>query len=404
MSGFGRTCGLMVIVGLAVLLLLAACGGTGHKTRPGPIVPPTEQDQGVDIEAILATAAPEGIDAELWETLKSALVGEIVRTSAPQPYEASYNWSVTSDGFRWDNSFMSADGSDDSVVDIEDLVPIAERYEYYVERWTQDAAELRCAQDIEELARDWGLSCSGFRVEFSNASAEEGFAVIGSVHYDDYVDTTSVSRRYTFPCETRGLEPFWVRIWALDSAGEDLGYEVWEAPVTELEDPHGGAPDDYPLGEFALSLLTAQPPAVTWSTANLMTDGNQDGVVNDFDVGPIEDWCGAITAEEPLSTVADYDGTGVITTTDVTPLVAYGWGLTVEYFIVEVSAASAEEGFLADGTVDYFDSAGFNEFGFRYYEYEIAAPPEVPTYWVRVVPYSVEDERGSPGEVLEMSG
>jgi hypothetical protein len=236
-------------------------------------------------------------------------------------------------------------------------------------------------------------------VEFSNTSAEDGFTVAATVDYDDDADTVSGWRReYTYPCETRGLEPLWVKIWALDSAGEDLGFEVWEAPVAGSD----GAPDSYPRGEFALSLLTAQPPTVTWSTANLMPDGNQDGVANDFDLGPIEDWWGADTAEEPLSTVADYSGDGSIDLTDHSALGHYGWGLTVEYFVVEVSAASANDGFVEDGTVDYFASVGFNEFGFRYYEYAIAAPPEVPTYWVRVVPYSVEDERGAPGAVVQV--
>jgi len=403
MNVFVKTFGFVVTVCVACVLL-AACGGSGGKTRPGPIAPPTEREEGVDVEAILATSAPQGIDEAIWEMLKAELVGQLRRKTATQMDEIEINLSGERGhgiGVAWDNRFMHADGSGNGIVDIADLSPIAMHYgsdEHYYADYDGDG-RVNLA-DIVVMARSFGFSCSGFCVGFSTTSKHSGFNIEGAVAYADYAYLSSGWRRiYQFPCETRGLEPLWIKVWVLDNAGEELGYKVWEAPLSNLWNP----PMAY-YGGFELVLIETHPPTVRWSTANVLLDGNQDGNANMFDVWAIGRWLGSFTDMEPLCTVVDYSLDGHIDVSDVTPFAMYGYGRSVGSFVVEVSAVSAEDGFIADGTVDYFDSAGFNEFGFRYYEYTVAAPPESEPYWVRVVPYSVEDERGAPGTVVQVGG
>jgi len=409
MNGLAKTCGLIVIVG-AACVLLAACGGADARRLPsiseaGDGAQPA-LEQNADIAEILAAPVPDGVDAALWEMLTQELAEELGQKSATQADEiefyigGEYGFGI---GVAWDNAFMRADGSGNGIVDIADLSPIAMHYGSKEHPYADyNGGGVVNLADIVVMAQSFGLSCSGFRVEFSGTSDEEGFSVAGTVAYADYIYLWDRWRRiYAFPCETRGLEPLWVRVWVLDKTGYGKGFQVWEAPLSKLKGP----PTAYYSPGFELSLLETQPPSVTWSTHNLLPDGNQDGVVNMFDKWPIGRWYGANTDDKPLSTVVDYNRDGRVGIADVSGLaIGITNGYSVGSFVVEVSAVSAEDGFVADGTVDYFDSAGFNEFGFRYYEYTIAAPPEVPTYWVRVVPYDIDGDRGEPGTVVQVGG
>jgi len=409
MNGLAKTCGLIVIVG-AACVLLAACGGADARRLPsisavGDGAQPT-LEQSADVAEILAAPVPEGVDAALWDMLKAELAEELSRKSAAQTDEIELNLNpmyAWGSGVAWDNEFLRADGSGNGIVDIADLSPIAMHYGSREHRYADyDGNGIVNLADIVVMARSFGLSCSGFCVEFSNTSESIGFNLADTVSYANYTHRRFDGRRiYAFPCETRGLEPLWVRVWVLDKTGYGKGFQVWEAPLSKLKGPLA----TYYLGDFELTNMETQPPSVTWSTDNLLPDGNQDGVVNMFDKWPIARWYGANTDDEPLSTVIDYNRDGRVGIADVSGLaIGITNGYSVGSFVVEVSATSAEDGFIADGTVDYFDSAGFNEFGFRYYEYTIAAPPENLVYWVRVVPYSVEDERGAPGTVVQVGG
>jgi len=394
MNGFVKTCGFIVIAGL-MCLLLTACGGSGGKTHPGPIVLPTEQEQGVDIAATLAAPVPDGVEPELWEMLKAELVEELVRKNAAQEEEIEINWYPYTDGIGWSNAFMRPDGSCNGIVDIADLTPIAIHYgsEDHSYADYNDDGVVNIA-DIVEMARKFGLSCSGFRVEFSGTSEDSGFSVAGTYGYDDYEAREGNWRVYRIRCDTRE-SPLWVRVWALDNSGSEIGCQVFRVPL-------GGS--SAPSGCCWPTILHTQPPTITWSTAYIIPDGNQDGVVDWFDAGFLTEFGGALISEQPLLTVADYDRDGRIWLPDITPFVMHLFE-SIGYFVIEVSAGSTmDEDFIADGTVDYFENVGFNEFGFRYYEYEIAAPPEVPTYWVRVVPYGINGVPGVPSNAIEMGG
>jgi len=397
-----RFAGLITItLVISCALILAACGGADARRLPsisavGDGAQPA-LEQNADIAEILAAPVPDGVEPELWDMLKNKLAIELGKKTVAQEWDIELEWSYSSVGIAWTNGFMRPDGSGNGVVDIADLSPIAMHYGSREHRYADYNGDgVVNIADIVELARKFGLSCSGFRVEFSNASAEEGFAYAGTVGYEEYFLELRWVRFYRFPSETRPEHPYWARVWVLNSAGRTIGYRVYEVKAVT-----GGVPPRCAICD--LRMLHESSSTVIWSTKYIITDGNQDGVVNLFDAGGILDWWQVHTVEEPLSAVADYDAGGSVGIEDFGPL-SLDFGACIGSFVVEVSATSAEDGFLADGTVDYFDSAGFNEYGFRYYEYTIAAPPENLVYWVRVVPYDIDGDRGEPCEAIEMGG
>jgi hypothetical protein len=397
-----------VIAALALMVALAlACGGGGgHKTPVAPIILPPPVDTNPDVEEVQNTPVPQGVDAAVWATLTTELVSQLETMTEEDRDPIEFDWRDTGIGVAWDNSFMRPDGNDDGRVDVLDLVPLAE---HFGEEWNNSDGPIYAdyehdkvinLADVAWVARNYGLTCGGFQVEFSTQSADAGFVVAGTVNYGDYyyMDSTSLSRQYRFACETRGLEPLWARITALDSDGAVLGTQVWDAPITE-----NPRPADFGYMTSQPALLSSQPPIITWSTEKLIHDGNQDGVVNRFEVGAMADWFGARTSEEPQCAVADFDGNGVIGISDL-EAAGMRWSMTIENFIVQVSTTSADEGFTPNGTVAYFDSTGFNAGGFRYYNYEIASPPAGVTFWVRVVPVGYDGTSGDPSDAVEFVG
>jgi hypothetical protein len=394
---------LIAVAGLAALLV--ACGG-GHKRKLpiSPIVPDQGQQQETNpwVEEVENTPLPDGIDAEVWAALTTELITLLEGMTEEDRDPVEFDWKAEFYGFgaSWDSRFMRFDSNDDARVDVLDLIPLAE---HFGEDWVDGGGgpdEIDYERDyvidlddVGPIARNYGLTCSGFQVELSSESAEAGFEVAGTVDYDD----TGLHGWYRFPCETRGLEPLWLRVTVLDDGGEPLASQVWDVPMVDEETTPLEVPNGTHFGVIQIEGLPRENPTVTWSTQNLMPDGNQDGVVNLFDGWALADLFGSVD-EDPARVLGDYDGNGQVSIADVTPA-AMHQNNNVDNFVVEVSTTSPDDGFTENGTVGYFDSVGFNEFGFRYYEYEIANPPAEP-FWVRVVPYGLNGDRGEPSEAV----
>ncbi len=254
--------------------------------------------------------------------------------------------------------------------------------------------------DVTALARSCGMSCSGFRTEYSTEWENSGFSPGGFISYDDYrinMPNFNTDRRlFVYPSDTASENPYWMRVWAINRNGEDIGYHVFEVAAEKGLYP--------PIGSLALAILSSSPPAITWNTMNLkMADGNQDGTTNQFDLAFVSELFGIDTLENPQYSVMDYDDDGLIGVSDVTG-VGTGFLLGVDSYLIELSTQSSDEGFAANGTVEYLDSAGFNANGFRYYEYTIASSPVGVPYWVRVTPVAPNGEIGIPSDAVEFGG
>jgi hypothetical protein len=393
--------------GLAVVLLAAlltvACGGHGATTpsAPASLSTATEPAPGnTAVAEILAAPVPEGVDPALWGKLTHELAGELRTCASPNPENPTVNWYPRSHGITFVVSYMHCDYSGNGVVDIADLVPIAmyfgeDRLEG--DHWYYDYNHSGCIDigDISVIAREYGYSCSGFNVEFSQVSGEAGFARMGTI---DYRDNDSFfgwpdSRSYLIPCDTRMPGPLWVRLSILDKSSRAFCRVVNE--VSLLGTYWEAKPE-----AFTIYQTSAASPTISWSTMSLgMADGNQDGVSNYFDMGASIELMNAYVGDRREYTVLDYDRDGWASMADISRVAISFWW-SIGRFQVEVSTEFAEEGFLPNGSVDFFASRGFNEFGFRWYEYRIASPPEGVPYWVRVVPYSFEDLPGTPSNAL----
>lgn len=393
-----------VIAALALMLALAlACGG-GRKTPVAPIITPPPDNTNPNVEEVQNTPVPQGIDAAMWATLTTELISQLETMTEADRDQVKFNWIPTGIGPGWDNAFMRPDGNNDDRVDVLDLVPLAQ---HFGEEWVNGEGHPTFADyksdgkidlaDVSMVAHNYGLACGGYKVEFSTTSAEEGFSAAGSLGYADYFSSSAEGslRWFRFACDTKYLEPLWIKVSVTDNAGATIASQIW-AP----ENPIGPSAANYTERTSQPAVLPAISNTITWSTHNLLPDGNQDGVTNAYDSGAVADWFGDV-ADCPLAAVADYDDSGIVGVSDVA-LTSNHFGWSVEYFIIEVSSTSASSGFASVGQVEYVNSTGFNEGGFRYYEFTIPSPPSMP-YWARIVPVGYDGDYGDPSDAVEFT-
>jgi hypothetical protein len=386
---------LIIVVALAAALAVAACGSDEWHSAFGEnsIPQACEPDTSAQVAKVLATPAPEGVDTALWEMLKNELARELAAKTSSQAGELLVNWTPWIEGVRWDNQFMRADGNDDGIINIADLTPIVLHFGErgntradYNENQEVDVA------DITQIALAYGLNCGGFVVEYSSTSPDEGYEFAASLDYSDYYRTFQQVRQYRTECYPWEHPYLSVRLHILDRKGSEIGISVCNVPV-------GGY---FPGGSPELTVSNSAPTIISWSTYALLPDANQDGAADWFDVGWLEELFGADVAERPESQVADYNLDGVVGIPDL-PIVAVGLHHGIQSFEIEVSTQSFEEGFVHNGSVDYFSSSGFDLGGFRYYEYEISSPPPGGHYWVRAVSVGQNGESGHPGPAVEIT-
>jgi hypothetical protein len=402
----------MLALMAALAMLFCACGGNAKSLQTPALSPSAPPDSAGVISQVLAAQAPDGVDAELWDILRNELVRELgakacERTVSTLNTDLPMNSYYRGIGRGWDDEFMRPDGSGNGIVDIGDLSTIVMHYHHradYINAPGKVADYNNDGKvslgDVTALARSYGMSCSGFRTEYSTSGEDSGFTPGGFVSYGDYriglPNVPTERRLYVYPSDTANDSPYWMRVWAVDNDGKDIGYHTFEVSVTKGTYPPAGSP--------APEILPGESAIITWDTKSLlMADGNQDGTVNLFDYAFLWELYGTNTIENPLFLVMDYYYDGLIEAKDLSPFTR-SFLNSVGSYLIELSTESADAGFVANGTVDYLASAGFNANGFRYYEYTIASSPVGVPYWVRVTPVGPNGELGVPSVAVEFGG
>lgn len=379
----------------AFAILLCACGRNAKSLQTPALSSSAPADSAEVISQVLAAQAPEGVDAELWDMLKNELARELETKSARLVKELTISWIPRTDGVQWGNEFMSVDGSDNGIVDLEDITPIALNYGSDVNYCDYNHDGIVDVKDITPIARNYGLSCSGFIVEYSSTSANEGFSVAANVDYAEYITKSNQHRLFAAVCYPWEQPNLWVRIRTLDKDGIEIGSNVHEIGVGGASPPPHRSPN--------LSVSSTVPPKIIWDNAGLLADGNQDGATDWFDAGFITEYYQGNTTEHPEYEVFDYNSDGQINISDMIP-VAMTYHYAIARFVIELSTTSADEGFAFHGERNYTDSTDINSGGFRYYEYEITSPPVGIPYWVRIVPIGRDDTLGLPSTSVQFGG
>jgi hypothetical protein len=388
---------LLLILPLAFIAILAAlltgCGGKRETAQLPVIAANMQEDSASAISEVLAAPVPEGVEPALWAMLRDELALQLETKGVRSVEEMTMAWNPLPNGAEWNNEFLYVDGSDNGIVDLADITPIAINYGSTEVRYCDYNFDgIVDVKDVTRIAQNYGLSCSGFIVDFSSTSADAGFGGATNFSYSDYFKKTDQHRSYRTTFYPWNEPSLWVRIRTLDKDGIEIGSNVFNVGVGGTSPPNRSRD---------ISLLSGVPPAVIWDTGGLFADGNQDGAVDWFDLGYITEYFLGNVTEHPEYAVFDYDGNGVINIGDMNPVVMTYYR-AIAKFEIQLSTTSADEGFVLKGEVNYTDSTGLNSGGFRYYEYEIVSPPVGVTYWVRVVPIGRDEQYGLPSTAVEI--
>ena len=374
-----------------------------------------------------AYPCPDGVEPELWAMLKEKLVEEMQKRTSSDEKAGIFNeangfrlWAWY-DGLVWFGPILWGDGSRDGVVGIADLMTIAINWGRDIESEVlDDPKEMYLdydrnghvgISDVTVLARNWGQRGDTYIVEWS-LSSEGPWNLAEDVNYGEFSETVLVMEhvpinentylgvwepyvKYYAFLDVHDQKRMYAQVTKVHHEGQAASYE---AITVAFSDPH--RPPTSGIRDIAT--VPDEVNTITWSTLQIMADGNQNGITEVLDTEVMFENYGKIVFEHPLAAVADYNDDGLIFIGDY-DYVYIDWGCCTERFTVEISVESADTGFWTDGEVDYFeDCAGYTEYGFRYYEYQIQSPPETP-HWVRVTPW-FEDMSGVPSDPIEMGG
>jgi hypothetical protein len=418
---------LIVVIALALALALVACGSNGrHNALGGNSIPQASApDTSVQVAEVLATPAPEGVDEALWNMLRDELVRELGERQASQTADEELpEWgqnyfscqSCYVEGSRrvtWNNTFFRGDGSQDGIVNVADLVPLAMHFGEATQTipaagvadYNQDGAV--GITDVSVLAMNFGKTCSNFKVEISVVSRRTDYSTSTTFSFEEWAETRAdgfADYSYDF---SPGIVPVaWVRVTALNTAGEAIAYDTCVLAYNEPGPGGSYRPPYFPVEN--LTVHNSQEGTITWSSSFFEGDGTGDERVDTVDVDPIAMHFSQTTTVTPEATCADYDRNGTVNFLDLDCL----WDHLYEIcsgFVVEVSTMSATNGFTVGGYPTFWDIANTerNEFGFRVFEYTIQSPPVAPSYWVRITPY-YEDQNtnrflGLPSDAVEIT-
>jgi hypothetical protein len=427
-GGFTQSRRLLTLIAsiACIAAILGACGGGNPRsvtTAPGVIMPvAVSSDVNPQVAEILAAPVPEGVDTALWDTLKNELARELEARKASQVTEEelpewewgsiwSYSYYDYNNGTRsviWDTGFFRGDGSQNGIVDVPDLATIAQHFGQsmrlteaaYVADYDGDFTV--GIADISVLAKNFGKTCSSFKVEVSEVSRQAGFSTSKTLGYGESDGKTSHgfnSYMYEF---APGIATFaWARVIAYNAEGMAISCD------TCLLDYGSGPGPYFPVNDLAV--LDAQAGSVTWSSAFFEGDGDDDSEVTMNDIMPISMFWGQDTAVNHLATRADYDHNGIIDMLDLDSFLDH-YGERCSGFLVELSTTSATSAFIADGDPSWNACANLplSEFGFRVFEYTLQSRPAATPYWVRVTPYcdgaGPARSLGLPSAAVEFGG
>lgn len=382
---------------LLTLLIAGGCGGSSRLTATPSGVPAPQAivDYTQAANEVLAAPVPVGIAPQLWNELTAELANQLKSVSRDEVpptlrvEEPSIEFSARPDGIHWRGPALYGDGNLDGVVDIADLTVIAAHYgqspgttERFVD-YNQDGNVN--VSDVSKLAQNWGKRTYVYTIEWSYSPTGQ-FRPMPDDVSAYFAEFIGVSVNYFVPFDGHGIRSLYYRLTYLKTEGLLI---TSHSITIAASDPY--QPPTFPVNDLANA--GGLPGHLSWSTRGVMPDGNQNGITEIYDIDALALHFGQQWTDPEgnnyfqVAAVADYSGDGTVGVVDVTPL-RLSWGSYITRFVVSVSTVSASEGFNEVGEVDYFtDFAGYNEFGFRYYEFTIPSPPATP-YWVTVTPYA----------------
>jgi hypothetical protein len=382
---------------ILLALLTSGCGGSSQLTTVPQAVstPLAVVDYAQAADEVLATPVPDGVTPQLWNELTTELANQLKQASReevpPEIVDTDFNIELMAgyDGIHWSGPALSGDGNLDGIVDVADLTVIASNYgqapPFGSSHLDYNHDGMVNIADVSILARDWGKRGNTYKVERST-SATGPYSLITEVPYGEFKEYYNFKNQYLVDYDGRGVRTLYFRLTCRRYEGSTITSRNF---IVAASDPY--RPPVEPVTD--LTVVDAVAGAVTWSVNGVMPDGNQNGITEIYDIDALTLYFGQQWTDPEGDSyfqgaaVADYIGDGVVSVSDVTPIRIY-WGSYITHFVIKVSAASATEGFNEVGDVDYFtDFAGYNEFGFRYYEFTIPSPP-APPYWVTVTPYA----------------
>ncbi len=382
---------------ILLALLVAGCGGSSQLTATPQAVstPPATVDYAQAADEVLAAPIPDGVAPQLWDELTTELANQLKQVSRDEVpptlllSEPKIEFSARPDGIHWNGPSLHGDGNLDGVVDIADLTVIAAHYsqspgttESYIDYNLDGTVNV---SDVSKLAQNWGKRTYTYTIEWSYSPTGQFRPMPDDVsaYFEDLHGATAT---YFVSFDGHGIRTLYYRL----TYRKNEGLLITSHSITiAASDPY--QPPSEPVSD--VTAVVSSAGTITWSTRSVMPDGNQNGITEIYDIEKLAQLFGQQWTDpdgdsySQGAAVADYSGDGIVGVADIAPLRMY-WGSYITRFVISVSAVSATEGFNEVGEVDYFaDFAGYNEYGFRYYEFTIPSPPP-PPYWVTVTPYA----------------
>ncbi len=242
----------LTVVTIAFALALSTCGGSHRVAPPDQVYPPFQAVIDPSLDSTLAELAaletPDGVDAELFAELKSALrealdqrfspltpnpssltPAKLVSTPPTGDANRVTDLAITDNGggnytLSWHYQ-NAGDYDQNGTIGISDITPIAMHYGE-----TYDIEDVNCLlavidgsgngvvdiADITPIAMNYGVDCAGYRIEGAD-TVEGPFTEVDTVDYNVMVPT----ERKHFTYDLSGLEYEYYQVVSYDSEGAE---------------------------------------------------------------------------------------------------------------------------------------------------------------------------------------
>jgi len=402
----------MLLAALLALAMLSSCGGNRSATTPQLSA---SASSAIDLSGALAelqaAPPPEGVDAALWEGLKSELADELTRratgklASEGSPFtdlevrvfhvDNGYSNPISREAIlRWNSSFFPADTNGDGAVNIADLTPIAvhirEETAAHPEATAGDTNRDGVVNivDVTTLAANWGVGV-GLTYDWTPVFRTE------DPHARYAIEATGTRDECGFAVYQLELGMTW---------GEPHQAERVTISAT---DPVGGASVSdtvliyLPVDEvLTVDDLDVDPvidwPAVrlTWTSSFFRGDANQDGTISVADTSAFAAHWSDSVEQYPECAPADVDRDGCVGINDADELARLlneFAGRTITGYQVEVCDEP-------EGTYSVLPSSAYSveettsHYGYRQHTARIDELPEAEETFVRVRPIGTKWE------------